>query len=44
VAAESRAYLTQRGIKLDGKQQTKTKTALEHFSSRLRSAPKEGST
>jgi hypothetical protein len=38
VAAESRAYLTEKGVQLDGKQATKTKTALEHFSARLQSA------
>lgn len=31
VAAESRAYLTERGIDLSGDQQTKTKTALAYF-------------
>jgi len=35
VAAETRAFLTSRGIDLDGEQQTKTKTALEFFSSAL---------
>ena len=35
VAAESRGYLAQKGVKLDGTQQTKTKSALEYFSSRL---------
>jgi hypothetical protein len=35
VAAEGRAYLTGKGVKLDGRQETKTKTALEYFSSRL---------
>jgi hypothetical protein len=31
VAAEARAYLTQRGVSLNSEQQTKTKTALEFF-------------
>jgi hypothetical protein len=35
VAAETRAFLTQRGIDLTGEQQTKTKKALEFFSKRL---------
>ncbi len=35
VAAETRAFLTTRGIDLDGEQQTKTKAALEFFSSAL---------
>jgi len=35
VAAESRVYLTDRGIDVSGEQQTKTKTALEYFSSLL---------
>jgi hypothetical protein len=30
-AAESRSYLAERGVTLTGAQQTKTKTALEHF-------------
>jgi hypothetical protein len=32
VAAESRAYLTERGVDLAGEQQTKTRTALDFFS------------
>ena len=32
VAAEARAFLTERGVDLGGEQQTKTKTALEFFS------------
>ena len=36
VAAESRAYLTGRGIDLSGEQQTKTKAALEFFATELR--------
>ncbi len=35
VAAETRAFLTQRGVDLTGEQQTKTKKALEFFSERL---------
>jgi hypothetical protein len=35
VAAEARAYLTDRGVDVSGEQQTKTKTALEYFSSLL---------
>jgi hypothetical protein len=35
VAAEARAYLTERGVNLGGEQQTKTRTALEFFSKRL---------
>ena len=31
VAGETRAYLVERGINLDGEQQTKTKTALEFY-------------
>jgi hypothetical protein len=33
VAAETRAFLTKRGVDLSGEQQTKTRTALEFFSS-----------
>jgi hypothetical protein len=36
VAAETRAFLTSRGIDLDGEQQTKTKTALEFFATALK--------
>ena len=36
VAAETRAFLTQRDIDLSGEQETKTKKALEFFSLRLR--------
>jgi hypothetical protein len=36
VAAETRAFLTQRGIDLSGEQETKTRKALEFFSERLR--------
>ena len=35
VAAEARAFLTQKGVELTGEQQTKTKKALEYFSARL---------
>jgi hypothetical protein len=35
VAAETRAFLTERGVDLSGDQQTKTKTALEFFSKEL---------
>jgi hypothetical protein len=38
VAAELRAFLTQRGIDLSGDQETKTKKALEFFSERLQAA------
>jgi hypothetical protein len=37
VAAETRAFLAQRGIDLSGEQQTKTRTALEFFSAITRS-------
>jgi hypothetical protein len=33
--AEARGFLTERGISLDGKQETKTRTALEFFSAEL---------
>jgi hypothetical protein len=35
-AAETRAYLTQRGVDLAGEQETKTKRALEFFTARLK--------
>jgi hypothetical protein len=35
-AAESRLFLTNRGVELSGEQQTKTKKALEYFSERLK--------
>ncbi len=35
VAAETRVFLTQKGVELTGEQQTKTKKALEYFSKRL---------
>jgi hypothetical protein len=36
VAAETRAYLSGRGVNLSGEQQTKTRTALEYFADQLR--------
>jgi len=36
VAAEARAYLSSRGVDLDGEQETKTRTALEYFSKELK--------
>jgi len=36
VAAETRAFLTERGVDLGGEQETKTKKALQFFSKRLR--------
>ena len=36
VAAETRAFLTERGIDLSGAQETKTKKALQYFSRQLR--------
>ena len=36
VAAETRVFLTKKGVELTGEQQTKTKKALEYFSERLR--------
>jgi hypothetical protein len=41
-AAEARVFLGERGIKLDGKQETKTRTALEYYSKALRGASKRG--
>ena len=38
VAAESRLFLTDKGVTLDGKQETKTKAALTYFSKQLRAA------
>ena len=37
VAAETRAFLSGKGIDLSGEQQTKTQTALQFFSEELRS-------
>jgi hypothetical protein len=42
VAAETRAYLGERGINLNGEQQTKTRTALEYFASLLDERPAAG--
>jgi len=42
VAAESRAYLTERGIDLSGEQQTKTKAALEFFAAELQADSARG--
>ncbi len=39
VAAEARVFLESRGIDLEGEQQTKTRTALEFFSSELTATP-----
>ncbi len=39
VAAEARAFLSESGVDLTGQQETKTRTALEHFSKVLRSSP-----
>ena len=39
VAAETKAFLTERGIDLSGQQQTKTRTALNHFSKLQRTVP-----
>jgi hypothetical protein len=36
VAAETRTFLTQKGVDLTGEQQTKTKKALQYFSGQLR--------
>ena len=38
VAAETRAFLTERGVDLSGEQQTKTKKALDFFAERMRAA------
>jgi hypothetical protein len=35
VAAETRAFLAERGVELFGEQQTKTRTALEFFAGQL---------
>jgi hypothetical protein len=42
VAAETRAFLTERGIDLGGEQQTKTRTALEFFANELSEAGPAG--
>ncbi|HEY6635234.1 MAG TPA: adenylate cyclase [Acidimicrobiia bacterium] len=41
VAAETRTYLTDRGVDVTGEQQTKTKTALTHFAKALVAAQAE---
>jgi hypothetical protein len=41
VAAETRAFLSDRGVDLAGEQQTKTRTALEFFSAELKSQTEE---
>ena len=38
VAAETRAFLTSKGVDLDTEQQTKTRTALEYFSRHVEAA------
>jgi hypothetical protein len=38
VAAETRAYLAGKGVDLSGEQQTKTRTALNHFA-KVHTAP-----
>jgi hypothetical protein len=38
VAAEARSYLTEKGVSLHGRQETKTKAALTFFSKQLRAA------
>jgi hypothetical protein len=38
VGAEARLYLTEKGVSLEGKQETKTKAALNFFSKQLRTA------
>ena len=39
VAAETRAFLTERGVDMTGEQETKTRKALEFFAGRLDAAP-----
>jgi hypothetical protein len=39
VGAESRAFLTERGVNLFGEQETKTRRALEYFAAELQPAP-----
>jgi hypothetical protein len=41
-ALETRAYLKGRGVTLTGAQQTKTKTALEHYAAELKPRPRRG--
>jgi hypothetical protein len=38
VAAEARVFLTEKGVSLEGRQETKTKAALTFFSKQLRAA------
>jgi hypothetical protein len=38
VAADAQAFLSERGVNLEGEQQTKTRTALEFFSGQLKAA------
>ena len=38
IAAESRLFLTEKGVNLEGKQETKTKAALTFFSKQLRAS------
>jgi hypothetical protein len=40
-AAETRAFLTERGVDLGGEQETKTRKALEFFSGQLKTTRKE---
>ena len=42
VAAEARAFLTERGIDLSGEQETKTRKALDFFAKPLRAAGSPG--
>jgi len=42
VAAETKAFLSSRGIDLEGEQQTKTRTALEFYAAELQAAPAAG--
>jgi hypothetical protein len=42
VAAEAQAFLSERGVNLEGEQQTKTRTALEFFSGQLKAASGPG--
>lgn len=44
VAAEARAFLSSRGVNLEGKQQTKTKTAMQYFAKLLVSDTKAPTT
>lgn len=42
VAAETRAFLAERGVDLEGEQQTKTRKALEFFSAQLQASTADG--